>query len=89
MTAKFPGKPQNLRVRLLPLRGAVARSAAEGVIQVRTPGTDSFRHRCVMSPSSRREALAVHQSFRANRKAAGFARASPFGRGVTAGDGEG
>ena len=89
MTEKFPGKPQSLRVRLLPLGGAVARSAAEGVIQVRTPGTDSFRHRCVMSPSSRREALAVHQSFRANRKACGFARASPFGRGVTAGDGEG
>ena len=89
MTAKFPGKPQSLRVRLLPLRGAVARSAAEGVIWVRTPGTDSFRHRCAMPPPSRREALAVHQSFRADHKACGFARASPFGRGVTAGDGEG
>ena len=37
MVAKFPGRPQSLRMRLLPLGGAVARSAAEGVIQVRTP----------------------------------------------------
>ena len=43
MTAKFPGKPQSLRVRLLPLGGAVARSAAEGVIWVRTPSVIAAR----------------------------------------------
>ena len=93
ITAKFPGRPQSLRVRLLPLRGAVARSAAEGVIWVRTPGTDS---RYGLLPSSLRDATSLTEGgigstpkLPANRKAAGFARASPFGRGVTAGDGEG
>ena len=43
MTAKFPGRPQSLRVRLLPLGGAVARSAAEGVIWVRTPSVKPCR----------------------------------------------
>ena len=43
MTAKFPGRPQSLRVRLLPLWGAVARSAAEGVIWVRTPSVKPCR----------------------------------------------
>ena len=43
MTAKFPGRPQRLRVRLLPLGGAVARSAAEGVIRVRTPSVIAAR----------------------------------------------
>ena len=43
MTAKFPGRPQGLRVRLLPLGGAVARSAAEGVIWVRTPSVKPCR----------------------------------------------
>ena len=37
MTAKFSAQVQSLRVRLLPLGGAVAQSAAEGVIQVQTP----------------------------------------------------
>ena len=43
ITAKFPGRPQSLRVRLLPLGGAVARSAAEGVIWVRTPSVIAAR----------------------------------------------
>ena len=43
MTAKFPGRPQSLRVRLLPLGGAVARSAAEGVIWERTPSVIAAR----------------------------------------------
>ena len=42
-TVKFPGRPQSLRVRLLPLGGAVARSAAEGVIWVRTPSVKPCR----------------------------------------------
>ena len=41
--AKFPGRPQSLRVRLLPLGGAVARSAAEGVIRARTPSVIATR----------------------------------------------
>ena len=55
-TVKFLGRPQSLRVRLLPLRGAVARSAAEGVIWVRTPGTDS---RYGLLPSSLRDATSL------------------------------
>ena len=51
MAGKFAGRPQSLRVRLLPLRGAVARSAAEGVIWVRTPGTDSRYGLQVRTPS--------------------------------------
>ena len=42
-TVKFLGRPQSLRVRLLPLGGAVARSAAEGVIWVRTPSVIAAR----------------------------------------------
>ncbi len=42
-TVKFLGRPQSLRVRLLPLGGAVARSAAEGVIWVRTPSVKPCR----------------------------------------------
>ena len=82
---KFPGKPQSLRVRLLPLGGAVARSAAEGVIWVRTPSVIAAR--CHL-PHGGRHWQYTKASGR-NRKACGFARASPFGRGVTAGDGEG
>ena len=43
MAAKFLGRPQSLRKRLLPLGGAVARSAAEGVIWVRTPSVIAAR----------------------------------------------
>ena len=85
ITAKFPGSPHSLRVRLLPLGGAVARSAAEGVIWVRTPSVIAAR--CHL-PHGGRHWQYTKASGR-NRKACGFARASPFGRGVTAGDGEG